>query len=298
VKILFTANKTYRGFLDGSWWYFYLPLVEMGHDVYFYDTVSGGDKTYTTVIETFKPDLIFSIMTGDSRIAPKEPWDEILNETKTGRTKTFNWFCDDTWRYDSFSRQACYYFNICSTPEISRVVDYKKDGFNNIIVANWHANSSFYKIKDNKNIDLSFIGSLTPLRKAFFKSIDLPITFLSGISQEGLFKTYAETKIGINLSRNDNDPFKKTQMKQRVFEITAGAGLLLTEYHEGIEEYFKIDKEIIIFKSVEEFHKKAEFLLNNPKVSRSIAKNGYERFIRDHDSSVRLHQTLQKIEEI
>ena len=61
MKILLTSNKTYRGSLDGSWWYFYLPLKDMGHDVYFYDTVQGSDKTYAEVIGEFKPDLIFCI---------------------------------------------------------------------------------------------------------------------------------------------------------------------------------------------------------------------------------------------
>jgi spore maturation protein CgeB len=297
MKILFTSNKTYRGSLDGGWWYFYLPLRDMGHDVYFYDTVSGDDKTYSEIIETFKPDLIFCIMTGDAGIAPLEPWQDILNETKTGRTKTFNWFCDDTWRYDNFSKNACHYFNACSTPEKSRVADYKKDGYNNIIVANWHANSKFYEAKayEDKKTDISFIGYLTTKRKSFFNRVDFPITFLSGITQEELFDAHTTTKIGINLSHNDNDTQGKTQMKQRMFEVPAGGGMLLTQYHEGIEDYYKIDSEIVTFKDADEFCKKAKFLMDNPNVSKNIAERGYRRFIREHDSSVRLNQVLQEI---
>lgn len=297
MKILFTSNKTYRGSMDGGWWYFYLPLRDMGHEVYFYDTVLGSDKSYAEVIEEFKPDLIFCIMTGDAGIAPMEPWDDILNETKTGRTKTFNWFCDDTWRYDNFSKNACRYFNVCSTPEKSRVEDYKKDGYNNIIVANWHANSKFYETKayGEKTTDISFIGNLTMSRKSFFNRIDIPITFLSGITQEELFDAHTTTKIGINLSHNDNDIQGKTQMKQRIFEVPAGGGMLLTQHHEGIEDYFEIDKEIVTFKNSDEFCQKAKFLITNPKVSRSIAENGYKRFTKEHDSAIRLRQTLQDI---
>ena len=297
MKILLTSNKTYRGFLDGSWWYFYLPLRDMGHEVYFYDTVLGDDKTYVETIETFKPDLIFCIMTGDAGIAPAEPWREVLNETKTGRTKTFNWFCDDTWRYNTFSKNVCHYFNVCSTPERSRIDDYKRDGYNNVITANWHANSKFYKVKahEDKNIDISFIGNLTTSRKSFFNRVDIPITFLSGISQNELFDAHTTTKIGINLSVNDNDTEGKTQMKQRMFEVPAGGGMLLTQYHEGVEDYFEIDKEIITFRSSDEFSQKAKFLTMNPKISRAIAENGYKRFIKEHDSAIRLQQTLQEI---
>jgi len=300
MKILLTSNKTYRGTLDCTWWYFYLPFKDMGHDVYFYDTVSGDDREYSEIIESFKPDLIFCIMTGDTGIAPKEPWSDILNETKTGRTKTFNWFCDDTWRYSTFSKNACHYFNVCSTPESSILEDYKRDGYGNIIVANWHANSKFYEVKayEDRNTDISFIGNLTKSRKSFFNRVNMPITFLSGISQDELFAAHTTTKIGINLSVNDNDVEGKTQMKQRIFEVPAGGGMLLTQYHEGIEEYFDIDKEIVTFVDSDEFCKKSKFLIDNPNVSRAIAKNGYDRFVKEHDSVIRLHKTLQDINKI
>ena len=92
MKILLVANKTYRGLPDSLCWYFYEPLKKLGHDVYFYDTVAGEQRGFSAVIETYKPDLIFCIMTGSPDIGPHEPWREILNETKSGRTKTFNWY--------------------------------------------------------------------------------------------------------------------------------------------------------------------------------------------------------------
>ena len=101
--------------------------------------------------------------------------------------------------------------------------------------------------------------------------------------------------MGINLSTNDNDPQRKTQMKQRMFEIPAGAGLLLTEHHEAIQNFFEIDKEIVTFRTIDEFKKKCEFLLKNPTVVKKIAENGYKRFMREHDSKVRLKEVLKEI---
>ena len=285
---------------DTGYWYTYLPLKQLGHEVYWYDTVDPDEKDYNKIVETFKPDLIFCCMTGNPDITPYEPWQSIKKETDSGRIKTFNWFCDDTWRYDNFSKNACHYFNVCSTPEQPRVADYKKDGYNNIIVANWHANSKFYEAKayEDKKTDISFIGYLTASRKSFFNRVDLPITFLSGITQEELFDAHTTTKIGINLSHNDNDTQGKTQMKQRIFEVPAGGAMLLTQYHEGIEDYYEIDKEIVTFKSSDEFCKKAKFLIDNPKISRAISEKGYKRFVKEHDSAIRLEQTLKKIERL
>ena len=125
MKILLTLNRTYRGLPDTGYWYVYLPLKQLGHEVYWYDTVDPEQKNYSKIIETFKPDLIFCCMTGNPHITPHEPWEPIKKETDSGRTKTFNWFCDDTWRFDSFSNNACQYFNICSTPDPNYIIRVK-----------------------------------------------------------------------------------------------------------------------------------------------------------------------------
>jgi spore maturation protein CgeB len=283
--------------MDMGYWYVYLPLRQLGHEVYFYDTVEPKEKDYKKIIETLKPDLIYCCLTGDKSIAPYEPWSEILNETNSGRTKTFNWFCDDTWRFDNFSSKACSCFNVCSTPEPAYIEKFKSIGYNKIILGPWHVNAEFYpKIEfKNKDIDISFIGNLTPTRKAFFDAVEMPIKNIFGISHEELFLTHAKSKIGINLSTNDNDTQRKTQMKQRMFEIAAGSGLLFTEYHDAIENFYEIDKEIVTFKTIDEFNKKAKFLLKTPKLVEQIAQNGYRRFLAEHDSKVRLEKVLKEI---
>lgn len=298
MKILLTLNKTYRNQPDMGYWYVYLPLRELGHEIYWYDTVSPVEQDYRKIIEQFKPDLIFCCMTGDHYIAPFEPWEEIKKETDSGRIKTFNWFADDTWRFETFSKTACHCFNICSTTEPSYVEKYRDIGYNNIIIGNWHANSVFYHRVSfqDKDIELSFIGSPNPHRDSFFGRIkNTPVERIFGISQEEMFKVHSRTKIGINLSVNANDIEMKTQMKQRLFEISAGGALLLTEYHKGIEEFFDIDKEIVTFVTPKECSEKAKILLKNPNILNNIAAAGHKRFLLEHDSKVRLRKLLQQI---
>jgi spore maturation protein CgeB len=281
-----------------GYWYLYLPLKALGHEVYWYDTVNPEDKDYNKIIENFRPDLIYCCFTGDKLIAPYEPWREVQKETKSGRTKTFNWFCDDTWRFDNFSSKACHYFNVCSTPEPDYIKKYKAIGYDNIILGAWHVNSDFYPRMDfkDKDIDISFIGNLTPSRKSFFDISGIPIKNIFGVSNEELFSAHARSKIGINLSINDNDPQRKTQMKQRMFEIPAGAGMLFTEHHDAIQTFYEIDKEIITFKTIDEFNKKAKFLLKNPKIVEKLAENGYKRFMAEHDSKARIRKVMEEID--
>ena len=84
-------------------------------------------------------------------------------------------------------------------------------------------------------------------------------------------------------------------MKQRLFEVPAGGGLLLTQYHNGMEEFFEIDKEIITFRDSLEFSEKAKTLLKKPKIVEQIATAGYKRYLAEHDSKVRLAKILQQI---
>jgi len=303
VRILLTINRTYRGQIDGGHYNVYLPLQSLGHEVYFYDTVDPVEKNYTNVIEEFKPDLIFCCMTGDKNIAPYEPWKEILKETTTGRTKTFNWFLDDTWRFDNFSKLACKYFNVSSTSEPSYVKKFKDIGYENILFGGHHLNFDIFPPMeyDDKDIDSSFIGFLSPSRERFIEqatSIGIDIDTIHGVTHEELLDSHNRTKIGINLSVNDNDPLRQTQLKLRIFEILAGKGLLLTEYHKGIEEFFEIDKEIVTFKTFDEFQKKFKFLSNRPKLVKKIALRGHNRFLNSHESKVRLKSVLKQIGEL
>ena len=297
MKILLTTNKTYRGVLDGNYWYTYLPLQQLGHDVEWYDTTAPAEPDFNKVVENFKPDLIWCCLCGDPNTAPYEPWKEIEKETISGRTKTFNWFCDDTWRFEKFSKEVCNFFSICSTPEPLWVEKYISLGYSNIIVGNWHANIDLYPKIDysEKNIPLSFIGAPTPSRVEFLSSMKTPGTWYSSLSQEKMYEAHAKSLIGLNLSVNDNDPTKATQMKQRMFEIVAGQTLLLTQYHEGIEEFFELDKEIITFKTVEELDEKASALLRHPQLIQQIATRGHERFLKEHESKIRLKKIIKQI---
>ena len=298
MKILLVANKTIGGRPDSISWYFADPMRSLGHELYFYDTVEGDPSgTFTSVLESFKPNLVFCITTGNQNMTPHEPWEELLEETKSGRTKTFNWFCDDTWRFDNFSSKACENFTVCSTPERSHLQKYKEIGYDNIVLANWHAPSKYFqRVKfQDKQLDTTFIGRLSPQRLRFLEKTGVNIQVVHNLTQEQMFSAFSNTKIGINLSVNYNDPELKTQMKQRIFETTAGAGLLVTEYHKGIEEYFEINKEIITFETADEFREKVTFLQKNPKIAEKIANAGYERYLKEHDSKIRLSKTLEEI---
>ena len=282
---------------DYAFWNFYFPLISLGHDVTFFDTSVLGDKELKQGIESKKPDLLFCIMTGDANYAPQEPWETIALETQKGRLKTFNWFCDDSWRFNTFSSKVCNLFHACSTPENRFVEKYKQLGYENIVSATWHANKNFYDgIPTSKQLRASFVGAPSGDRPMFLSALEsanIPILRPKNVGFEDLVYAYASSLIGLNFSKNAAN--MQPQMKGRMFEIVASRSLLVTEYVPGIEEYFVPDKEIVCFQNEVEMVEKVNFLLKNAKIAQQLARNGYERFCKEHRSEVRLRSTLESI---
>jgi spore maturation protein CgeB len=301
MKILLTLNKTYRGEIDGGYWNIYQPLQSLGHDVYLYDTVKSTED-FKKVVETFKPDLIYCCMTGNEVVAPREAaaLRQIQAETLSGRIITYNAFLDDAWRFDSFSRKIVENFRVCSTTEVGYLEKYKESGYGNILLFGLHSNLELYpKISyKDKDIGLSFVGHITESRARFLEYLqtkDLAVVRAQGVTHKEMLEVYARSKIGINLSINDNHPLKRTQIKQRLFEIPAAGSLLITEYHQGIERYYEIDKEIVVFKTNNEFVEKVKALQSRPQLAERIAAKGHARFKAQHDSKIALKKQLEEI---
>jgi spore maturation protein CgeB len=302
MKIVMVWNKTLkRGNIhkiDIGFWNTYYSLLQLGHQVYFYDTASEPEKSLSSVVEDFKPELIYCCMTGDASLTPYEPWDDLVKEKDKGRCKTFNWFCDDTWRFDSFSSNVCNVFHVCSTVEKDYIKKFKDIDYNNIIHAMWHTNLDFYPKVINKDIDISFCGIPNIERQSFTNALnnqDLPVKYEYGISHEDMCELFSRSKISLNFSKNMTLTPPKRQIKARLFEVPAGNALLCTEETPGLGEYYKVNEEVVTFTSPLELYEKCSYLLKNENVLKRMSQKGFERFKKEHESKQRLPKILDKI---
>ncbi len=302
MRILLVANKflprSGKTRFDGAYWNIYIPLLTLGHDVRFYDTYFGEDKAFESIVGDFKPELIFSILTFDKNFIKFEPTEQIKAITKNGNIKTFNWFCDDTWRFEKVSSKVCWDFTACSTPEPNYIHRYKDIGYSNILLGCWHTNSDFSFQNSHKVSDVSFCGHLNSQRSAIFRNLGTKVNVFSNLSQEDMMLNYSMSKVGLNLSINENDPQRKTQMKLRMVEIPSTKSVLLTEHTPGLEHLFEEDKEIVTFSSEGEMIEKMKVLLKHDSLREKIAAAGYERFLKEHESKVRLAKLLSEIKSL
>jgi spore maturation protein CgeB len=80
-----------------------------------------------------------------------------------------------------------------------------------------------------------------------------------------------------------------------VFEVPACGGLLLSERAPGLERYFAIGEEILVFESGSDLVRTIRGLLQDEPRRASIARAGFERTLRDHTWAQRLASIFREV---
>lgn len=89
---------------------------------------------------------------------------------------------------------------------------------------------------------------------------------------------------------------KKTpQIKARIFEIPACGGFLMTGYADGLETYYELGKEVVVYENTTDLIEKTKYYLNHDEERERISRAGYERTIKDHGYEKRFHEIFRII---
>lgn len=219
MKILYVDyyneyGKSSRGLnyigIDG----FMRALVEIGNYVeafYFDEHLADLDKLNQALIEKhseMQPEMVFF------NLYTKYVSIKTLDLLKD-RSVTVNWFGDDTFLFDSFSKDYATHFTYCITTDKYSVNRYIKLGQKNVILSQWPAFSSNPQqdLVCNYTYDISFVGAKNPPREWFIERLrkyGLTITtFGNGwptgpISGEKMQEVFRQSKINLNISNSDS----------------------------------------------------------------------------------------------
>lgn len=310
MRILYAAAKydygdSSRG-LSFEHCNFYDTLEHLGHDITYFDTLtevlqhskSSAGRRLLDIVKQEKPDLLFcSIMRDELDIGVVQ---YISNHTDT---TTFNWFCDDHWRFDNFSRHWAPAFNWVSTTANSAVPKYRQIGYANVIKTQWACNHFSYRRLDAEPLyEVTFIGqphgirrkTIAALRRA---GIDVK-TWGHGwengrLGQEAMIEVFNQSRINLNLSNASTrgdwkrwSPWQRKQtspqIKGRNFEIPGCGAFLLTGTAENLDEYYIPDRDIAIFGNDGELLHKIIYYLDHASERARIADAAYRRTLAEH----------------
>ncbi|MBS3947287.1 MAG: glycosyltransferase [Firmicutes bacterium] len=263
------------------------------------------------------PDIIFFILMRDE-VTKKTI--ECLSKNYT----TVNWFCDDQWRFENFTRFIAPILTYSITTDKYSLMKYQQLGIKNVILSQWGAGDYVENI-DFDNIeykyDVSFVGGKNPTRAWIIDYLNKKgyrVTCFGNGWHEGsvsyaiIKDIFLRSKISLNLSNSVQSDFRYLlsswqsvkeylssqkrieQIKARNFEIPCYGGFQVTNYAPGIEDYYTIGKEIAIYTGLEDLAMQIEYYLNNEQERKAICLSGYKRS-KDYTFEKRIKKVFEEL---
>src|SRR4051794_39544964 len=254
-------ETNFRSALDG-----------MGHAVVPFDFMRrfravGRDAMNRELLATadaFDPDVVFFFLFKD----------EIAPETISAiAAPTVNWFADDHWRFDDFTRHYAGVLDWSVTTDHESIPKYHAIGVRDVVQSQWACNRYAYsRVAVRPAIDVSFVGQPHGDRRDVIErlqeaGIDVECWGLGWpngrIDQHEMVRLFGATRVNLNLSnaskvvwtprmrtgalvrgRRPWSKRRRSQIKGRNFEVPGSGGFLLTDRVPHLDEYFVDGREI------------------------------------------------------
>jgi spore maturation protein CgeB len=201
-------------------WNFYDALVRMGHAILYFDFPTllarhgraGMNRRLVEVARAERPAFMFTVLFRDE-FEPRA----LRRVSEAGGTATLNWFCDDQWRFDDFSRHWAPCFDWVVTTAAAAVPKYEALGVRHVIKSEWACNQFLYTRRPDLPMkhDLSFVGQPHGQRRAIIEALraaGLEVAvwgqgWESGrLSQEAMIDLFNQSRINLNLANVSSAP--------------------------------------------------------------------------------------------
>jgi spore maturation protein CgeB len=192
---------------------FFDSLHNMGHDLLYFDFMTlhkrlgkqAMNRRLLEVARSEKPDLCFSVLFTDE-------FDPDAISKLSALCPTVNWFCDDHWRFESFSRFWAPRFSWVVTTARSALPKYEAMGCQHVIRSQWACNHFLYrKLELPPAHDVTFVGRnhgnrqtiVTALRGAGLTVRVWGWRWNEGrLSQDEMIRVFNQSRINLNLSNS------------------------------------------------------------------------------------------------
>lgn len=148
--------------------------------------------------------------------------------------------------------------------------------------------------KVNKLHNIGFCGTLFPERESLIKEIEtnLNINIQKDIWHIGQHMVSAINSYNIHLNKTISK-----DINYRVFETLACKTALLTNYTENIDKFFIDMQDIAIYYNIQDLIYKANLLVNDSTLAKSIAESGYNKVVKNHTYKNRASELIKLIKE-
>lgn len=281
-------------------------------------------------VDDHRPDFVFFFLFKD-----EVPADVLVELRDRPGLITFNWFADDHWRFEDFTRHWAPLFNACSTTARSALPKYAALGGDlTVVKTQWACNHHLYRPRGSLAHDVTFVGQPHGNRREVIermRSRGIPVEawgtgWENGrAEQDRMTEVFATSRINLNLSNSSvkygplatkivergrprrlfmpSGPIGRRlrtrrpgdQIKGRNFEIPGCGGFQLSGHSEDLESYYEPFEEIVIFRKESELHELARRYLADEAARARIAEAGYRRTLAEHTYEHRYREIFAKV---
>jgi spore maturation protein CgeB len=319
VKILYVAMRwdygdPARG-LSFEETNFRSALEGMGHEVVAFDFMerereAGREQMRAELVEVAdqtRPDVVFSCLFTD-QLDPAT----IERARSAAGAPAINWFADDHWRFDTFTRFYAPAFDFSVTTDEGSLAKYRALGYDKAILSQWACNRYAYtKVSDEIEHDVTFVGqphgnrrdTIERLERAGISVECWGFGWPSGrLEHDEMVRVFSTSRINLNLSNSSTPERPDTlrgrvgallgrgpkieprpnQIKGRTFEVPGCGGFELTDRVPYLERYFEPGREIAVYESDDELVEQVQYWLSHEDERRAVAEAGYQRVLREH----------------
>jgi spore maturation protein CgeB len=234
-----------------------------------------------------RPDLAFFVLFRDE-IEPST-----LEHIRDAGIPTFNWFCDDHWRYEDFSRPWAPRFDLVSTTSSDAYEKYRSDGITNVLKTQWAFNPYLFPRRrvpqSDRPLDVVFVGQphgnrrevVETLRRSGVDVVTRGHGWPEGrILYTEMLQLFGRAKVVLGLAGDWEG--KTLQVKGRDFEVPPAGGFYLTAKNPELSPYFKDDQEIVTYTSMDDLLHLCSTYLKDDEERDRIAASGFDRAWNDH----------------
>lgn len=215
MRILYAAMKYDYGRPEQGFGFehynFYHSLLHMGHDIVYFDYMTlmqkhgrdGMNRRLLEVSRSERPDVMLAVLF-------KDEFDPLVLKELKSDIPTLNWFCDDHWRFDNYSRHWAPCFTWVVTTAVSALPKYAAIGYRNVIKSQWGCNHSLYRKLDIPlRYDVSFVGQPHGNRRQVIQALrnaGIRVNVWGGgwesgrISQDEMIRVFNQSRINLNLA--------------------------------------------------------------------------------------------------
>jgi len=280
----------------------------MGHEVETFDHfeargVNGRDAATEQLLKKIRDgafDLVLYQTSG------KEPVDTAALAEAARKTCVAAWNSDDDWQWNT-TRQLCSHFTymITTYPQIH---EGNHGTCRNLLLSQWGCLGLFSDFRRKKDIDFSFAGAVYAARNpacrylrrrtglacfgrgARLLRLGMPyfrgafrLTWIAGaaLGFEEINNIWNRTRLSYT-PMTGGPHGEVLSLKSRMFDMGLSGTLMLCEHSPNLERYYEPGRECVTFETLEDCAEKALWYLSHESERARIARNYYERTLREH----------------